>query len=161
MMRYFVLIISLACITVACTNKQAGLYNQHASVKASDSLDFNPLQGTVICTGINAEQHTMFTLYGNEMAVLHCKMVNNSRYPAGAILSLVTWEQKPDERWFGANIPDHIQSVEILRFDSVPGKGSLPVYNYYSGRPLKINLHPPDEKERILAISSEKMSVTP
>jgi len=58
-------------------------------------------------------------------------------YPPGSILSLVTWHQKEDPHWFGANIPGTVQSVEQLVFGMDVQKRGLPSYTLYEGDPLK------------------------
>ena len=55
----------------------------------------------------------MATLYGNEPALQAAKL-GSSTTTAGETFALVTWKQKADESWFGANIPDEVQSIEQI-----------------------------------------------
>jgi len=57
--------------------------------------------------------------------------------PNGSALSLVTWTQQEDSRWFGAKIPAPVKSVEFV-FVSTAADGR-PSYSYrkFEGTPLK------------------------
>ncbi len=100
------------------------------------SLPWNPLQGSVITSVIDRSSSTMSTLYGNDVAVRYSRTNASSDYPPGSTLSLVTWTQREDPRWFGANIARQVQSVEFV---NVAGANSQPIYVYekYEGSPLK------------------------
>jgi hypothetical protein len=62
---------------------------------------------------------------------------NETTLSNGSVLSLVTWTQRDDDRWFGAKIPDQVKSVEFV-FVGVAADGR-PLYSYqeYEGKPLK------------------------
>jgi hypothetical protein len=93
------------------------------------NLHFDPLSWKVITSSINKSTHTMATLYGNDVAVQYARAHADGNYPSGAQLSLVTWKQSADDHWFGANTPNAVQSVELVKF---------PVsYESYSGQPLQ------------------------
>jgi hypothetical protein len=81
---------------------------------------------------------TMSTLYGNNLAARYARTSLKHDYPSGAALSLVTWSQREDSRWFGAKIPDQVKSVEFV-FVGVAGDGRRPSYSYqkFEGAPLK------------------------
>ena len=96
-------------------------------------LAANPLQGKVITSWINKKDHTMSTLLGNETAINHARTDASSSYPAGSVLSLVTWWWQEDPRWFGGNIPAKPRSVEVV---TVTDTNSY-VYQLYEGSPLK------------------------
>jgi len=95
---------------------------------------FGPLEGKVITTIINKRSKTMSTLYGNDIAVKAARTA--VPYPPGSILSLVTWHQKEDPHWFGANIPGTVQSVNNWYSDGCTKK-RVPSYTLYEGDPLK------------------------
>ena len=78
------------------------------------TLPQNVLEWRVIATGVNTQDATMFTLFGNDLAVMHSRTNPNQPYPAGSVLSLVTWTQQEDPRWFGAKIPGTLKSVESV-----------------------------------------------
>ena len=100
-------------------------------------LPANPLQWQVITSAVSPGDSTMSTLYGNDLAVRHARTNLKHDYPSGAVLSLVTWSQREDSRWFGGKIPDQVKSVEFV-FVGVAGDGR-PSYSYqkFEGAPLK------------------------
>jgi cytochrome P460 len=114
--------------------------NQSASLAGdfAAALPVNPLRWNVITSEVSQKDSTMSTLYGNEQAVACARASSQHDYPAGAVLSLVTWTQREDPRWFGAKIPDQVSSVEFVTV----GKGAddKPSYSYqaYGGTPLKL-----------------------
>ncbi len=110
----------------------------------------------VITSSINKRNHTMSTLYGNSNSV------NRSR--AGASLGtseklvLITWKQKADENWFGANIPDAIQSIEqISTGDDVKEIH----YQQYLGKTLTLNPDTSGQTRRINNILGMQASIMP
>ncbi|MBN9384001.1 MAG: heme-binding domain-containing protein [Chitinophagaceae bacterium] len=72
----------------------------------------------VITSRIDKSKGTMSTLYGNDIAVAAAR--KGIAYPAHSVLTLVTWRQKEDEHWYGANIPASIQSVETVKYGIDP-----------------------------------------
>lgn len=79
----------------------------------------------------------MSTLYGNDVAVNYARSHAQHDYPIGSVLSLVTWKERDDNRWFGAKIPDQPKSVEFV-FVTAAADGQ-PLYSYqkFEGSPLK------------------------
>ena len=123
---------------VGCGSKDArvrAVLNENASL--AGNLPFNPLQWRVITSAVNKQDSTMSTLYGNDTAVAYARLNQQNDYPLGAVLSLVTWTEQEDERWFGGRIPNRVKSVEFLQV--LPGPGQRPAYLYesYEGAPLK------------------------
>lgn len=125
--------------------------NCHKPLKDNDyvftspiSLKEDPLKWKVITTQIDKKNKTMSTLYGNDIAFQHARHPTAATWPEHAELAMVTWNQKPDERWFGANIPAQIKSIERVKFNPEP---------VYQGNG--------DATIRIAAIIQQKMSVTP
>lgn len=104
------------------------LYDQAASLP--DSIALRPLTGKVITSFVNPKEGTMSTLYGNELAVKSAR--GGLAYPAGAVVSLVTWSQRDDPHWFGGRIPKGLQSVEQVRY----GTGGAADYVRYEGTAL-------------------------
>jgi len=124
----------------------------------ADTAAFNPLDWKVITSRINKSDGTMTILYGNDTA-LDAARKGASMYPAHAQLALVTWAQKEDEHWYGANLPASIQSVETLTLGIDP-EGTR--YNFYKGHPLKATRDTGiDVKARIAYLTSLKASVMP
>jgi len=113
--------------------------NQSASLAGEfvAGLPANPLQWKVITSEIGTADSTMATLYGNDLAVQYARTQAQHNYPAGAVLSLVTWTQREDPRWFGARIPATVKSLEFLTVGTT--LDGQPSYSYleYGGAPLK------------------------
>ena len=128
----------LSLSIVGCSSherKISATANRNASLVGD--LPANPLQWKVVASGVNQEDSTMFTLYGNDIAVRYSRTNSQHNYPNGSVLSLVTWMQQEDSRWFGAKIPDQVKSVEFV-FVGAAGDGRrLYSYQEYEGTPLK------------------------
>jgi hypothetical protein len=96
-------------------------------------LPSNPLKGKVITSWINKKDATMSTMFGNDAAWQYTRTSATMQYPTGSVLSVVTWSQQEDQRWFGGKIPQGVKSVEFVTVSS-PGSYS---YERYEGSPLK------------------------
>jgi hypothetical protein len=117
----------------------------HQSMQKNDFVFTDPvnlttefgLEGKVITSFIDQKQGTMSTLYGNIEAAAYARTHSDAEYPAGSELTLVTWNQKPDEHWFGARIPGEKQRIEIIHVtDTLKGK-QADVYEMYGGPSMK------------------------
>jgi hypothetical protein len=130
--------------------------NQEASL--SGDLSLNPLGGKVITSWIDSRNSTMSTLFGNDVATQYARTNSKHDYPSGSILSLVTWNQQEDDRWFGAKIPASVKSVEIVAVDN--GRYS---YKKYEGRPLRQILaqEDPTPNDRAAYLLSQRPAVMP
>ncbi len=82
----------------------------------------------------------MSTLYGNDAAVDYSRTHSQLDYPAGAVLSLVTWTQAGDGRWFGARIPNRVKSVEFVFVHTAANGSKSYGYEKYDGSPLKLSI---------------------
>ncbi len=136
-------------------------YNRLAAL--SPDLPYQPFSFWVIASSVDRPTSTMSTLYGNDIAVAHARKNPQGPYPAGAILSLVTWHQQSDFHWFGGRIPGPVKSVEYVTAIA-PGGGQLSyAYDRYEGTPL--SRVPPqnsaDMQARIQAIVGQRASVIP
>jgi hypothetical protein len=109
--------------------------NESASFTAS--LPWNPLQWKVIASTVDKQASSMSTLYGNDAAVRYARSHSQQDYPAGSVLSLVTWTEREDSRWFGARIPGPVKSVEFLTVAA--GAGNQPAYSYESYEGLSLH----------------------
>ncbi len=138
----------------AIPNTDAGL---------SGDLPFNPLQWQVISSEINPAASTMSTLYGNDIAVKYARSRSQRDYPAGSVLALVTWQQKEDDRWFGANIPGKVVSVEFVQVESSPDKKPAASYQRYEGSPLRKSTASDDSatKARAAYLLARRAAVMP
>jgi hypothetical protein len=101
------------------------------------NLPSNPMQERVITSWIDHNDSTMSTLYGNDIAVQYARTNQQQDYPSGSTLSLVTWNQQDDPRWFGAKIPAKLKSVEYVVIKTSPDHHTSYAYESYTGTPLK------------------------
>lgn len=122
-------------------------------------LPSNPLQGKVITSWVDKKDATMSTMFGNDVAVQYARTNAERMYPAGAVLSVVTWSQQEDPRWFGGNIPKSTKSVEFV---TVTGPGAYS-YQRYEGSPLKkvASLEGNDPKDRAAFLLAQRAAVMP
>jgi hypothetical protein len=97
----------------------------------------NPLTWRVITSVIGTGDGTMSTLYGNDVAVGYARTHSQRDYPTGSVLSLVTWTQIEDPRWYGAKIPGQVKSVEFLTVGAADSGAPRYSYESFTGNPLK------------------------
>jgi hypothetical protein len=123
------------------------------------ALPSSPLHGKVITSWVDKKDSTMSTMFGNDVAVQYARTNSDMRYPAGAVLSVVTWGQQEDPRWFGGNIPKSTKSVEFV---TVTGPGAYS-YQRYEGSPLKkvASLEGSDPKDRAVFLLAQRAAVMP
>ena len=110
MKALFLPLILIALSMSGCSGnepKVSAEINQNASLAGEfvAGLPANPLQWKVITSEVSQTDSAMATLYGNDLAVQYARTHAQHNYPAGAVLSLVTWTQQEDPRWFVAKIP--------------------------------------------------------
>jgi hypothetical protein len=131
--------------------------NQDAALVGE--LPSNPLQGKVITSWADKKEATMSTLFGNDVAVQYARTNAERMYPAGSVLSVVTWSQQEDPRWFGGNIPKSTKSVEFV---TVTGTGAY-TYQRYEGSPLKkvAGVEGNDPKDRAAFLLAQRTAVMP
>jgi hypothetical protein len=136
-------------------------FNQEASLVGN--LPWNPLQGKVITSWIDKQNSTMSTLYGNDTAVQYARSNSQHNYPSGSVLSLVTWNQKEDERWFGGKIPAAPRSVEFVTVGSTEDHRPSFSYQQFEGAPLaKIaGQDGPVPNDRAAFLLSQRAAVIP
>jgi len=151
----------LAAGLVACSDKT----NPRVVTRLNDEaalvgeLPSNPLKGKVITSWVNKHDATMSTMFGNDVAVQYARTNAEMQYPAGAVLSVVTWSQQEDPRWFGGSIPQKTTAVEFVK---VTGPGAYS-YERYEGSPLKkvANGEGADPKERAAYLLAQHAAVMP
>jgi hypothetical protein len=131
--------------------------NQDAALVGA--LPSNPLRGKVITSWVDKKDSTMSTLFGNDVAWQHARTNAEMTYPAGSVLSVVTWGEQEDPRWFGGNIPQGAKSVEFVTVTS-PVTYS---YQRYEGSPLKkvASVEGNDPKERAAYLLAQRAAVMP
>jgi len=139
----------------------SALFNREAGLPAD--LPFHPFDWRVVTSYLTPAEGTMSTLYGNDAAIAHARTGGPGSYPAGAVLSLVTWYQKDDIHWFGGRIPARIKSIEFVSV--APAPDNTPSYSYqdYEGIPLAPIPLPegPALQAKIDAIVSQRAAVLP
>jgi hypothetical protein len=131
--------------------------NQDAALVGE--LPSNPLQGKVITSWINKQDAMMSTLFGNDVAVQYARTNAGRMYPAGSVLSVVTWSQQEDPRWFGGDIP---QRAKVVEFVTVTGPETY-TYQRYEGSPLKkvASVEGSDPKDRAAYLLAQRAAVMP
>jgi hypothetical protein len=120
-------------LLMGCTGENARVattLNKDAALVGE--LPSNPMQGKVITSWVDKQASTMTTVFGNDVAVHYARTNPESKYPAGSVLSVVTWSQQEDPRWFGGNIPAKTKSVEFVSVEA-----NAYSYQRYEGSPLK------------------------
>lgn len=150
------ILIAFIIIFSGCNRYNTDNLNEKASVSALDALPENPLLFSPITFSINPKKMTMSTLYGNTIAFQYAKTAADSSYPKGSVIYEVTWKQKSDSLWYGANIPDKIISIEKVEFTG----NSMPKYELYKGHPLR-KASFDNQNERIASIISKRLAETP
>ena len=125
-------------LLIGCSEPNARVKTRlNRDAEVSGELPYNPLQWEVIASTLNHNDHTLATVLGNDRAIAYARKNATHAYPAGSVLSIITWSQEEDPRWFGGNIPGKVQSVEFLEVQSGPDGGGTYLYSRYGGSPLR------------------------
>jgi Cytochrome P460 len=134
----FFLAAALCLSAVGCSRENPRVATAlNSSAALAGPLPYNPLRWKVITSWIDKNDSTMSTLFGNDSAVSYARTSAQHNYPAGSILSLVTWNQRDDPRWFGAKIPAAPKSVEFVIITATPSGALTFSYQIFEGSPLK------------------------
>jgi hypothetical protein len=129
---------ALLLMLIGCSEPNARVKTRlNRDAEVSGELPYNALQWEVIASTLNHNDHTLATVLGNDRAIAYSRTTAAHAYPAGSVLSLITWSQEEDPRWFGGNIPGNVRSVEFLEVQSSPGGGGTYLYSLYGGSPLR------------------------
>jgi hypothetical protein len=161
--RFLPIAISLWILGCSSANPNTTATLNHGASLAGQ-LPANPLQWKVITAMVDRAGSTMSTLYGNDLAVGYARAAHPANdYPPGAMLSLVTWTQQEDPRWFGAKIPQSVKSVEFVTVGA-PADGH-PSYEYkkFEGTPLAVSPTPDPgaADERAAYLVAQRAAVLP
>lgn len=149
---------------IGCSNPYPPVVaKQNQDAALPTNLPLNPLQERVITSWIDRRDATMSTLYGNDIAVQYARTSQQQDYPSGSTLSLVTWTQQEDPRWFGARIPAKVKSVEYVMVETGADQRTSYVYESYAGMPLKKTLDQqgPTPTPRAAYLLSQHAAVMP
>jgi len=98
----------------------------HAPMKNRDFVFTDPtnikadhLEWKVISSFIDPETKTMSTIYGSDATVAKARAGGfKKKDTERAELSLMSWAQVPDPRWFGAEIPGELKTTQKIKVDS-------------------------------------------
>ena len=164
MKKRLVFFLAILASVSGCANEQPRIEaTPNADAGLTGDLPFNPLQWQVITSEINPAASTMSTVYGNDVVVKYARSHSQLEYPAGSVLAFVTWQQKQDERWFGANIPGKVVSVEFVVVENGPEKKSATSYQRYEGAPLRKSsaFDSSEAKNRTAYLFAQRAAVMP
>jgi Cytochrome P460 len=132
-----VLAAALVLVLVGCSQPNTRVITRfNSDAEVSGELPYNPLRWEVIASTLNHNDHTLATVLGNDRAIAHARKNATHAYSAGSVLSVITWSQEEDPRWFGGNIPGNVRSVEFLEVQSGQDHDTY-LYTLYSGSPLR------------------------
>lgn len=162
-MRRSKLLIMVAVIILgACSThklQSSQLINHKASLP---ELPHNPFGWRVISTMVKTQDSITCTLFGNDIAVMHARTNPGQPYPAGSVLSLVTWSQEEHDRWFGAKVPDELKSVEFVAVREAAESKDSYSYDLYAGSPLRrMEVEQSDRESRIHYLLQQRALVMP
>jgi len=131
-------VLAAALLLIGCSQPNARVATRfNCDAEVSGELPYNPLQWEVIASTLNHNDHTLATVLGNDRAISYARKNASHEYPAGSVLSVMTWSQEEDPRWFGGNIPGNVRSVEFVEVQSGPDCGGTYLYTLYGGSPLR------------------------
>ena len=129
---------ALLLMLIGCSEPNARVTTRlNRNAEVSGELPYNPLQWEVIASTLNHNDHTLATLLGNEQAIAYARRNAAHAYPSGSVLSVITWSQEEDPRWFGGNIPGNLRTVEFLEVQPGQDGGGTYLYCLYGGSPLR------------------------
>jgi Cytochrome P460 len=134
---HHVLAAALLLMLIGCSQPNARVITRfNSNAEVSGELPYNPLQWEVIASTLNHNDHTLATVLGNDRAIAYARKNATHAYPAGSVLSVITWSQEEDPRWFGGNIPGNVRSVEFLEVQFGQDHETY-LYTLYRGSPLR------------------------
>lgn len=142
----------------------AGTIDTHpgGAIALRGVLPYDPFEWPVIASFVDPGQETMATLFGNEVAMHAARSNDWTTYPAGSVLSLVTWRQRDDPDWFGARVPDVVQSVEFVELRAEGGNSPTTTYARFSNPSLEPSpISSGEQQARIHYLLTQRASSMP
>jgi hypothetical protein len=127
----------LACMA-GCSSTPPEVLSPHLNQAAEliGNIPANPFDWRVITSFADRSASTMSTLYGNDVATVYARAHTQQDYPVGAVICVVTWTQREDLRWYGAQIPNQVQSIEFVTVRAQQKGAPSYMYEKYEGSPL-------------------------
>jgi hypothetical protein len=112
---------------------------------------------------VNKNDGSMSVLYSNDSAVVLAGDHNDESYPESSRFALVTWREREDKHWFGANIPAAISCIELVKFDRDRKGLIVPVYEKFEahGDGLSVSTDTSETQTRMKFILSLHAAVLP
>ncbi len=133
-----VLAATLLLLVVGCSQPNPRVQTRfNRDAERSGGLPYNPLKWQVIAATLNHRDHTASTVFGNDQAITYVRRNVSHDYPAGSVISAITWDQQEDPRWFGGNILGKVRLVEFLEVEPDRAHGRTYQYSIYGGVPLR------------------------
>ncbi len=150
----------LALAVSSCSEKKSPdeIINEKASLP--EALNWEAAGYKVITSYIDKKDSTMSILYGNDLA-RKTFIASENRVIRGEMLVLVTWKQKADENWFGANIPGKLNTIELIKISAGNSGATAIAYSLYKGKAFILSKDTTDNQVRIRYIFSQQPSVMP
>jgi len=160
--KYLAIMTCLALILTGCTttpNNHAGELNTKASLPASFNFKNKGLH--VITSSVNKRENTTAVLYGNAAAQKFAATTAPTD-SIGVLMTLVTWNQEDDERWFGGRIPGDLLCAETVTITGTPAAPQIK-FELFNGALLtrETNTDSVDTAQRIKYILGRKASILP
>jgi hypothetical protein len=153
-------LLSLALAISACSGKKSPDEIINGKASLPEALNWEKAGYKVITSFIDKKDSTMSILYGNDLARKAFIATENKIAP-NEMLALVTWKQKADENWFGANIPGTVKTIELIKTsDGKNGANSI-AYKLYNGKEFTPSTDTANNQVRIKYIFSQQPSVMP
>jgi len=130
MRNYFIILIAMSLAACGTDHKSQLQTRYNTAATPSQTEALQAMNGFIINSFVNTKTHTTGTLYGNAVVANYLKDSTDNNYPKGSVVTLLTWQQISDPRWFGGNIPDSLVSMEIVRYNDST------TYTFYEGKNL-------------------------
>lgn len=134
---------------------------ENINVPASlpEDFQFEKMGLKTIGATINPEAGTNGILYGNNNALTSLKNPALS-IKGEKILTLVTWKQRDDPRWFGAKSPYDFLMIEVLKTNNSFNENQKITYELIKGKTFTTH-HETDTGKRIQLITAIRPAVMP
>lgn len=160
MKQIIILLSAFVVLFSACSSdhQKNSLINEEASIPRSIAFSIAGLK--MMTSFIDRRSGSMSVLYANQLAMDNAAK-KNAGPTTGERLVLVTWKQKIDSNWFGARVPGHLHSVELVT-TRIEGTAALTTaYQIYVEGNLITRPAPQYSKERTKFVLDQLPSIFP